>query len=36
MECTDVIIQGETPNASTQEQLTIIIWFDKKAIMERI
>ena len=36
MECTIVIIQGETPDVSTQEQLTIILWFDKKVIMERL
>ena len=36
MECTAVIIQGESPDFSTQEQLTIILWFDKKVIMERL
>ena len=36
MECTVFIIQGETPDASTQEQLTIILWFDKKVIMEKL
>ena len=35
MECTIVIIQGESPDVSTQEQLTIILLFDKKVILER-
>ena len=36
MECTVEIIQGETPDVSIKEQLTTILLFDKKAIMERL
>ena len=34
MECTVFIIQGDTPGVSTPEQLTIILWLDKKVITE--
>ena len=34
MECTVDIIHGETPDVSTNEQLTTIFLFDKKVIME--